>query len=84
MSLRVTQTWCVSGTWKQVASEVSSDEVVSSDSDATVISPSQAPKSGKRAAVKVLATPGSHSLPDDTSGAALVAILRGHLSAMRK
>ena len=47
---------CVSGTRKQVASEVSSDEVVSSDSDATVISPSQAPKSGKRAAIKVSAT----------------------------
>ena len=75
---------CVSGTRKQVASEVSSDEVVSSDSDATVISPSQAPKSGKRAAIKVSATLGSHLLPGDTSGAALATILQGHLSAMRK
>ena len=75
---------CASGIQKRVASVVSSDEVASSDSDATVVSPSPASKSGKRAAIKVSATPDSHSLRGDTSGAALAAISLGHSSAIRK
>ena len=75
---------CVSGTRTRTVSEVLSDEVATSDSDATVISPSQAPKSGKRGAMKVLVTPGSHLLPGDTSGAASAAISWGLSSVVRK
>ena len=75
---------CASVTRKRAASEVSSDEAATSDSDTTMISPSQAPKSGKRAALNVPATSGSHSLPAETSGAGLAAISRGPSSLVKK
>ena len=44
---------CASSSRKRAASEVSSDEAVISDSDSSVIPPSQASKTGKRAALNV-------------------------------
>ena len=75
---------CAPGSRKQAASEVSSDEAATSDSDATMIPPSQAPKSGKRAALNVPASSGSHLLPGGTAGAALAAISRGPSSVVKK
>ena len=75
---------CAPGSWKQAASEVSSDEAATSDSDATRIPPSQAPKSGKRTALNVPASSGSHLLPGGTAGAALAAISRGPSSVVKK
>ena len=75
---------CDSVTQKRAASEVSSDEAVSSDSDATLILYSQAPKSGKRAALKLPAPLGSHLLPGGTADAVLAAISRGSSSVVKK
>ena len=69
---------CAPGSWKQAASEVSSDEAATSDSDATRIPPSQAP------ALNVPASSGSHLLPGGTAGAALAAISRGPSSVVKK
>ena len=74
---------CDSVTRKRAASEVLSDEAVSSDSDATLIPSSQAPKSGKRAALKLPAPLGSHLLPGGTADAALAAISRGSSSVVK-
>ena len=73
---------CDSVTRKRAASEVLSDEAVS-DSDATLIPSSQAPKSGKRAALKLPAPLGSHLLPGGTADAALAAISRGSSSVVK-
>ena len=75
---------CAPGTRKPAASEVSSDEAATSDLDSTMIPPSQAPKSGKRATLNVPATLGSHSLPGGTAGAVLAAISRGPSSVVKK
>ena len=83
-SSEVSDMVCDSVTRKRAASAVSSDEATSSDSDATLIPPSQAPKSGKRAALKVPAPLGSHSLLGGTAGAVLAAISRGPSSVVKK
>ena len=75
---------CDSVTRKRAASEVLSDEAASSDFDATLIRSSQAPKSGKRAALKVPAPLGSHLLPGGAADAALAAISRGSSSVVKK
>lgn len=75
---------CDSVTRKRAASEVSSDEAASSDFDTTLIPSSQAPKSGKRAALKVPAPLGSHLLPGGAADAVLAAILRGSSSVVKK
>ena len=49
-----------------------------------MIPPSQAPKSGKRAALNVPASSGSHLLPGGTAGAALAAISQGPSSVVKK
>ena len=74
---------CASSSRKRAASEVSSDEAAPSDSDSLMISPSQAPKTGKRAALNVPGPSGSH-LPGGTAGAALAAISRGPSSVVKK
>ena len=74
---------CASSSRKRAASEVSSDEAVTSDSDSLMIPPSQAPKTGKRAALNVPGPSGSH-LPGGTAGAALAAISRGPSSVVKK
>lgn len=73
---------CASSSRKRAASEVSSDEAGTSDSDSP-IPPSQASKTGKRAALNVPGSSSSH-LPGGTAGAALAAISRGPSSVVKK
>ena len=74
---------CASSSRKRAASEVSSDEAGTSDSDPSMIAPSQASKTGKRAALNVPGPSGSH-LPGGTADAAMAAISRGPSSVVKK
>ena len=74
---------CASSSRKRAASEVSSDEAGTSDSDPSMIPPSQASKTGKRAALNVPGPSGSH-MPGGTADAALAAISRGPSSVVKK